>query len=416
MDSNKSAGIKALIFVLAFCPISLSAQQSNRFAAVDSFLSAQIQSGKVSGAVALAWERGKEAYIFTGGYADIAGKRPMQRTTIFRLASMTKAIVSVACLRLVEQGKIQLDDPLSRYVPEFAGVQVLSRGLSGKDTLVPLERPITLRHLLTHTSGISSADEYPQHAAYYREAGIGFGLGAGFASLEEEVSALAKIPLMHQPGDRFSYGNSTDVLVRAMEVAGGQPLDQLLKKSIFRPAGMKDTYFYLPASKKSRLATLYTGTPGLTPAIKTSAFDPDYPINPRGTFFSGNGGLVSTPDDYLRFLVTLLTSERLLKADSFQEFISNQIGDKTFIFGGRPSVNPFGLGVGLTSEKGTANNGASTGSFFWGGSFNTSFLADPSKQRITLIFFQHYPFIYSGLLSQYERMVNKVLDGKHHAE
>jgi len=405
-----------VIFALAFLPLRLQAQRVDRFAAVDSFLSVQIQSGRVSGAVALSWERGQEAYVFTGGYGDIAGKRPMQRNTIFRLASMTKAIVSVACLRLVERGRIQLDDPLKRYLPEFADIRVVSKGLLGKDTLVALERPITLRHLLTHTSGISSPDEYPQYAAYYREAGIGFGLGAGFRTLEEEVRALAKIPLMHQPGVRFSYGNSTDVLARVLEVASGQPLDQLLKQFVFRPVGMKDTYFYLPRSKVPRLATLYTGTSGLVQVATTPAFDPDYPTNTNGTFFSGNGGLVSTPDDYLRFLISLLTDERLLKRSTFQEFISNQIGDKTFIFGGRPSVNPFGLGVALTSEKGTVNNGASVGAFFWGGAFNTAFLADPSKQRITLLFFQHYPFIYSGLLSQYERLINKAMDEKDKAE
>lgn len=405
-----------MIFALAFLPFILPAQHADRFAAIDSFLSAQIQSGRVSGAVALSWERGQEAYVFTGGYADIAGKRPMQRNTIFRLASMTKAIVSVACLRLLERGRIQLDDPLKRYLPEFADIRVVSKGLSGKDTLVALERPISVRHLLTHTSGISSPDEYPQYAAYYREAGIGFGLGAGFRTLEEEVSALAKIPLMHQPGDRFSYGNSTDVLARVLEVASGQPLDQLLKQLVFRPVGMKDTYFYLPRSKATRLATLYTGTSSLVQVATTPAFDPDYPTNTNGTFFSGNGGLVSTPDDYLRFLISLLTDERLLKRSTFQEFISNQIGDKTFIFGGRPSVNPFGLGVALTSEKGTVNNGASVGAFFWGGAFNTAFLADPSKQRITLLFFQHYPFIYSGLLSQYERLINNAMDEKGKVE
>lgn len=405
-----------MIFALAFLPFILPAQHADRFAAIDSFLSAQIQSGRISGAVALSWERGQEAYVFTGGYADIAGKRPMQRNTIFRLASMTKAIVSVACLRLLERGRIQLDDPLKRYLPEFADIRVVSKGLSGKDTLVALERPISVRHLLTHTSGISSPDEYPQYAAYYREAGIGFGLGAGFRTLEEEVSALAKIPLMHQPGDRFSYGNSTDVLARVLEVASGQPLDQLLKQLVFRPVGMKDTYFYLPRSKATRLATLYTGTSSLVQVATTPAFDPDYPTNTNGTFFSGNGGLVSTPDDYLRFLISLLTDERLLKHSTFQEFISNQIGDKTFIFGGRPSVNPFGLGVALTSEKGTVNNGASVGAFFWGGAFNTAFLADPSKQRITLLFFQHYPFIYSGLLSQYERLINNAMDEKGKVE
>lgn len=416
MPLNKLTGVRAILFALALLPFALRAQRADHFAAVDSFLSAQIQSGSVSGAVALCWERGQEAYVFTGGDADIAGKRPMQRNTIFRLASMTKAIVSVACLRLVERGRIQLDDPLQRYLPEYADMRVLFRGLSGKDTLGTLDRPITVRHLLTHTSGISSPDEYPQYAAYYREAGIGFGLGAGFRTLEEEVRALAKIPLMHQPGDRFSYGNSTDVLARVLEVASGQPLDRLLKQLVFRPVGMKDTYFYLPRSKATRLATLYTGTSSLIQVANNQAFDPDYPTNTKGTFFSGNGGLVSTPDDYLRFLVSLLTDERLLKRSTFQEFISNQIGDKTFIFGGRSSVNPFGLGVAITSEKGIINNGASVGSFFWGGAFNTAFLADPSKQRITLLFFQHYPFIHSGLLSQYERLVNKAMDEKNKVE
>jgi len=339
----------------------------------------------------------------------------MQENSIFRIASQTKAIVSVAVLQLVEQGRIHLDDPIEMYFPDFANQKVY---LKQADSIILIEksRSVTIRDLLTHQSGISSADEYP----YLQKEFIKYGLNNnGFISypdLKTEITQIAKMPLAHQPGARFSYGLSTNVLGGLIELVTKQNLASYLAINIFKPLGMKDTYFYLPNSKKNRLVEVYLKNGNNLYPVDRTKMPVDYPLKENATYYSAIGGLVSTTYDYFLFLNHLLNPSnskddfRLLQPATMDQLLSNQLGEKTFIFGGFPSLNQFGLGVGLTSVKGQVVNKASVGSYFWGGAFNTAYMVDPKRNIITLFYFQRTPFVLPPLLSKLEKTTIEILD------
>jgi CubicO group peptidase (beta-lactamase class C family) len=284
--------------------------------------------------------------------------------------------------------------------------------------LVPLQRPITIRDLLTHQSGISSSDEYPKYAALFKKFNLDKSLSNNFKTLASEVEQIAQMPLMHQPGDRFSYGLSTNVIGALIEKVSGLSLEVYLKNNIFDPLQMKDTYFYLPKNKASRLVELYYKSSDTTlVTVDPAVFDANYPLQQNSNYFSAIGGLVSTTHDYAKFLSCLLSggtvkNKKVLSKNLIDSLTTNQLGTKTFIFGGFPSLNNFGLGVGLTSNKGQVVNQASVGSYFWGGAFNTAYMVDPTRKLITVFFFQRTPFALSSVLSSLEKATIKILDQK----
>ena len=241
-------------FLLFLCTFSFA--QSINFFKIDSTINAEITQHNIAGGVALIAKNGKIGHHKAYGFANIDASVKMQENAIFRIASQTKAIISVAVLQLVEQGKIHLEDPIEMYFPEFSSQKVY---VKQTDTLllVDRKRSITIRDLLTHQSGISSVDEYP----YLQKEFVKFGLGnSGFEqypSLSAEIAQIAKMPLAHQPGARFSYGLSTNVLGGLIELITKQSLSNYLADNIFKPLGMKDTYFYLPTSKHNRLVEIY---------------------------------------------------------------------------------------------------------------------------------------------------------------
>jgi len=241
-------------------------------------------------------------------------------------------------------------------------------------------------------------------------------LNGSYASLAEEVTQIAKMPLMHQPGERFSYGLSTNVIGALIEKISGLRLDHYLQKNIFAPLGMKDTYFYLPINKQDRLVKLYAKNSDTSLAeISPALFNADYPLQKNSKYFSAIGGLVSTTHDYAKFLGCLLQggsigNKKILGQSFVDSLTTNQLGAKTFIFGGFPSLNNFGLGVGLTSAKGQVINNASERSFFWGGAFNTAYMVDPKRKLITLFFMQRTPFALSSVLSSLEKTTIKIID------
>jgi CubicO group peptidase (beta-lactamase class C family) len=278
-------------------------------------------------------------------------------------------------------------------------------------------RSVTIRDLLTHQSGISSGDEYPKYAYLYKKYNLDKPLNGSYATLAEEVSQIAQMPLMHQPGERFSYGLSTNVIGALIEKISGLSLDAYLFKNIFEPLGMKDTYFYLPKNKQDRLVKLYAKNTDTSLALVPPAlFNADYPLQKNSKYFSAIGGLVSTTYDYAKFLSCLLdrgelsNGSQLLSKSMIDSLTTNQLGAKTFIFGGFPSLNTFGLGVGLTSAKGQVVNNASEGSYFWGGAFNTAYMVDPKRKLITLFYFQRTPFALSSVLSSLEKATIKIID------
>jgi CubicO group peptidase (beta-lactamase class C family) len=400
-------------FLLFLCNFSFA--QSFDFFKIDSTINAEIAQHNIPGGVALIAKNGKIVHHQAYGFANIDASVKMQENAIFRIASQTKAIVSVAVLQLVEQGRIRLEDPIEIYFPAFSGQKVY---VKQADTLllVDRKRSITIRDLLTHQSGISSADEYPYLQKEFAKYGLGNNGFNQYANLSAEIAQIAKMPLAHQPGARFSYGLSTNVLGGLIELVTKQSLSKYLADHIFKPLGMKDTYFYLPTSKHNRLVEIYIKQDNRLVAADRTKMPVDYPLMNNTTYFSAIGGLVSTTKDYFLFLNHLLnptmskSTFRILQPATVEQLLTNQLGEKTFIFGGFPSQNQFGLGVGLTSVKGQSMNKASVGSCFWGGAFNTAYMVDPKRNLITLFYFQRTPFVLPPLLSKLEKTTIEIID------
>ncbi|GAB3312628.1 serine hydrolase domain-containing protein [Hymenobacter humi] len=351
---------------------------------------------RVPGAIALVMRDGKVIYRKAFGVNEMGSQTPLQADAIVRIASQTKAVTSVGLMLLYDEGKFQLDDPISKYLPAFRAPKVLTT-FNAKDstyTTVPARGEITIRQLFTHTSGIS----YPvigsaEAKAIYAKAHIPSGIGTPAGNLAASMDALGALPLMHQPGERFTYGLSVDVLGRLIEVLSGQSLDQFLRARLFEPLNMRDTYFYLPAAKHARLAELWTESVAKKTAfmMPQGGMVPDYP-KARGTYFSGGAGLSSTIDDYATFLQMLLNNgtyngHRLLKPATVVLITQNHIGELN------QGNNKFGLGFSITTAEVAAAKqpGLSEGSYEWGGIFGTTYWVDPKQKLVALIYTQKYP-------------------------
>jgi CubicO group peptidase (beta-lactamase class C family) len=406
--------LRLLVGLIVFAPTFTA--HSQNFTKIDSTINAEIAQKNISGGVAYVYHNNKVVYNKAYGYANIASQSPMEVNSIFRIASQTKAIVSIAFLQLVEKGKISLEDPIEKYIPNFANQKV---AVMDADTfkLVPRNRSITIRDLLTHQAGISSTDEYPKYKFLFEKYKLNQPLNQGYASLKEEVDQIAAMPLVHQPGERFSYGLCTNVIGRLIEIIAGTTLDEYLTKNIFEPLQMQDTYFYLPKEKHNRLVKVYTKySKDSLMETNPNVYPVDYPLQTKGKYFSAIGGLVSTTHDYGNFLQCLLhngklnNGKQLIGEKILNEFWTNQLGDKTFVFGGVKSLNNFGLGVGLTTKAGQVINNASEGSFFWGGAFNTAYMVDRKRNLITIFCFQRAPFVLPPLLSKLEKTTIQIID------
>jgi len=405
------------ILALFFCFYLIQENShAQNFKSIDSIISAEIANKNIAGGVGLIMHKDKIVYNKAFGFADVSQKAPMTTKSIFRIASQTKAIVSIAFLQLIQQNKIGLDDPIENYIPAFKNQQV-AVFIGDSMIFVPKNRSITPRDLLSHQSGISSADEYPKFNKLFTKYNLSKSLNSEFENLEAEVAQIAKMPLVHQPGERFSYGLSTNVIGRLIEILSKQPLDKYLYDYIFRPLKMTDTYFYLPTNKQNRLVKLATKiNKDSLIELSSSQAIANYPLNEKHTYFSAIGGLVSTTHDYLKFLSCLLNEGKygngshLVSKQIIEQFLTNQLGDKKFIFGGIKSLNNFGLGVGLTTKEGVVINNASEGSFFWGGAFNTAYMVDPKRKLITIFYFQRTPFVLPPLLTKLEKMTINIID------
>lgn len=386
--------------------VNVSAERLNR---IDNMLQAGIDSGWIAGAVGFIARDGKIVYDKSFGHNDIEKKTLMKRDDIFRIASQTKAITSVAVMMLFEEGKFLLDDPISKYIPEFANATVLDK-FNEKDssyTTIPANRRVTIRDLLTHTSGIDYAGIGSRSMkAIYAKAGIPGGFGTDKAVLGEKIRALGKLPLVHQPGEKFTYGLNVDVLGYLVEVLSGESLDQYFHKHIFEPLGMNDTYFYLPSEKSGRLVKVITldSNGQLTNAKGESV---DYPTI-AGTYYSGGAGLCSTIKDYATFLQMLLNKgeyngKKLLARRTVELMTSNQIGDLNY------GVDKFGLGFQITTARGQARLGVTEGSFAWGGYFATTYWADPKENLVCLLFMQQSPLRHGEIQDKFRALVYQTL-------
>lgn len=350
---------------------------AERLGRIHEAMQRHINAGEISGAVTVVARRGHIVNFEAHGLMDIESKKPMSKDAVFRLASMTKPVTGVAVLLLVEEGKIRLSDPVSRFIPEFREMKVAMPKDSisprpaarngGPDIyLVPAYREITVRDLLTHTSGLASgglgARELPKIAPR-----------TPTDTLANYVPKLAAVPLDFQPGTDWAYSGSAgpEALGRIVEVVSGMPYDEFLRTRLFEPLGMKDTFFYPPEDRRLRLVTLYQKSPdGLLRAQNQDGFS-------SKTYFGAGGGLMSTATDYVQFAQMLLNGgtlygKRFLSPRTVELMASNHVGDMFNGKLGRPAHGMgYGLLVGIVEDGVAAGLRVSNGSFGWDGAFGT---------------------------------------------
>lgn len=395
-----------VFLLLAFSPLFIQAQSSSiltpqgkqslqgisadRLAKLDQMLDEAVSSNQVPGLVAMVVKDGKIVYHEAKGMADVATGQAMATDQIFRIASQTKAITSTAIMMLWEEGKFKLDDPISKYIPEFANPQVLAN-FKYSDTTFSTKassKEITIRHLLTHTSGIGYGviDGDERMRMIYGKAGIVDLYTTQDIKIADNIKKLAKLPLHHEPGAKFTYSEGLDVLGYLIEIVSGMPFDQFLQTRIFAPMGMNNTGFYLNETQGEKLVTIHRKVNNQWEAFPVTFYEPDYPKTGAKTFFSGGAGLSSTAEDYAKFLQMYLNGgsyngTQFLSSTTIQTIMSNQVGD-LLGNGGKD----YGLAFGLVDPNGVAQGGiGSLGTFDWGGYFNTQYFADPVTKTIGIL-------------------------------
>ncbi|QAY79987.1 class A beta-lactamase-related serine hydrolase [Sphingosinicella sp. BN140058] len=367
---------------------SVSAQRIGR---VGALLQNYVDQGRIAGAVIRIQQDGRDVYSEAFGWRDKEARDPMREDSIFRIASQSKALTSVAIMMLMEDGKLLLDDPVGKHLPEWQKTNVAVARSDGGYDVVPAKRPITIRDLLTHSAGISYGSGPGEKA--WRDAGI---FGWYFADRNEPVAAvvarMASLPMAAQPGEQFVYGYNTDILGVVVEKISGKTLAAFLDERLIRPLGMKDTSFYLPREKAGRLAAVYAAEAGgLRRAPDPGTWGPnghsgqgDYLNGPR-LAYSGGAGLLSTAADYSRFLEMIrrggeLDGRRYLGRKSVELMTVNHLGDIPYNAG-----MGFGLGFSIREDLGKAGQPGSEGEFGWGGAYHSQYWVDP-KERLTVAY------------------------------
>ena len=389
--------LSAVVALATFAPACIASQESTprtvpsgahatafapeRLDRIDTVVNRLVTEGKIPGAVVMLVRDGKVAYHKAFGFRDLQTREPQAISDIFRIASQTKAITSLAAMMLWEEGRFMLDEPVGKYIPAFRDQTVLTKFNQSDSTYEakPARRRTTIRQLFTHTSGLDYADiGSDEFKAIYSKAGV-TAMGRDGEVLADRISALGRLPLRAEPGERFIYSLSSDVLGRLVEVVSGMPLDQFFRTRIFEPLGMRDTWFALPADRRNRLVALHQETDGKL--VATHDGFADFPARPV-TYFSGGAGLSSTTADYARFLQLFLNGGeldgvRLLGRKTVELMLSNHVKDM------QPA---FGLGFALETPSNDFESPVSVGSFSWGGAFKTSYWADPRERLVGLIF------------------------------
>ena len=366
---------------------------SERLGRLSQALDGYVTDSRLAGGVAMVLRRGKVAYVHTFGQRDREAKAAMKEDTIFRIASQSKALTSVGVMILQEEGKLLISDPVSKYLPEFANTTVAVPKEGGGYDIVKAKRQITIRELLTHTAGVSYGGGPARDK--WEAAKI---TGWYFADRDEPVGAtiarLAALPMDAHPGERYIYGYSTDILGAMIEKVSGMPLDQFVSNRITGPLNMRDTSFYLPASKTDRLAVVYspkTGggiEPAPNPGIGVG--QGAYVTGPRKSF-SGGAGLLSTANDYARFLQMManggtLDGKRILGRKSVELMTTDHLNGLAFRTG-----QGFGLGFSVVKDVGTYGSPSSVGEYGWGGAYHSNYWVDPKEQMVVVYFTQLIP-------------------------
>jgi CubicO group peptidase (beta-lactamase class C family) len=359
---------------------------AERLGRIHAVLQASVDRKEFAGINVAIARRGKIAYFDSFGFQDLEEKKPMRPDTIFRMFSMTKPITSAAVMMLYEEGKFLLDDPVSKYAPAFANLKVLAREGGNSADVVDLERPLTVHHLLTHTSGLSNSRGYQEAKVFTPR-----------DTLAEMSARLATVPLAHQPGEGWRYGQSLDLLAYLVEVWSGKTYDVFLRERIFEPLGMIDTAYFVPADKVGRVAKTYSlnGDGVVTPAERQG--DP----SGKPTYFPGGSGLFSTAGDYLRFCQMLvnggeLDGKRLLSETTVDFMLRNHLPREIIPPDGPNGRKGYGFGIGgaVLMDPAASEVLSAEGELSWGGAAGTYFWVDRKNELAAVWLVQRPPFVH----------------------
>lgn len=382
----------------------------DRLVRIDSMLDDAAKREEIGGLVAYVLRDDAVVYERAVGWRDRDAKVPMTANTVFRIASQTKALTSAAVLMLMEEGKLALGTPASRFLPTFARTTVAQRTDSGV-VVVAARRAITVRDLLTHTAGISYGVD--QHVAdKYRAKGLGPAAGYGWYTADKTVpvctsmDSLGTLPFVAQPGERFVYGYNTDVLGCIVERASGKSLDTFLRERLTQPLGMHDTHFFLPPAQRNRLATVYRSEAGSTVRADTGARGQGHYVDGPRVSFAGGAGLVSTARDYARFLQMIAhggtwAGRRYLAPHTVALMTTNQLGS---LYG---AGTGFGLGFETVEQYG-ASGLASKGTYGWGGAYGSNYKVDPVEGLVIVVMMNQLPNS-SDVVTRFQTMLYAAL-------
>ena len=366
---------------------------SERLSRLDTVLNSYVEKDQIAGQVLLVLRNGRIVHSLANGMRNIGTGEPMTEDTIFRIASQTKAIVSTGIMILHERGQLDISHPLSRYIPEWENVQVAVPDENGSYDLEPAERPITLRHLLTHTGGMSYGTG-PASKEWEDANFQGWYFANKTETIGESIARMASLPLDAHPGTAWIYGYNTDILGAVIEKASGMDLNNFLQQEIFEPLDMSDSHFYLPESKRDRLAVVYQPKQGggieAIPAIDGMRSQGMYIDGPRISH-SGGAGLLSTAKDYARFLqMTLnggeLDGKRILSRKTIELMTTNHLGELPFRSG-----QGFGLGFSIVTDLGERGTLGSVGEYGWGGAYHSTYWVDPLENLVVVYLTQIIP-------------------------
>ena len=390
---------------------------ASRLSRIDAAMGRYVDQNKLAGVIATVARHGKVVYHECLGMMDLEAGKEMQPDTIFRIFSMTKPIVTAALMMLYEEGRFQLTDPVSKFIPEFSRVKVFAGSSETAFQVVDLEREISIRDLLAHTAGLCYGFAYDSPVeSMFREAGFFKApLYLLETPLEEMIQRLVELPLLYQPGSGWRYSVATDVVGRLIELISEVPLDQFLEKNVFKPLGMEDTGFYVPQADLGRFAALYGPADGGGVKLLDSPAASPFTRQPVG--LSGGIGLVSTAADYMRFAQMLLNGGeldgvRLLGRKTVELMRTNHLPQELIPIQVRPHTLHgcgFGLGFRVLVHPAGAGRLGSAGEFGWGGYASTSFFIDPQEELIGLLLTQLAPSRYYPIREEFKVLVYQAL-------
>ena len=391
-----------------------------RLGRISELMRRYVNDGKLAGIIATVARRGQTAYMEKFGMMDIEANKPMEFDAIFRIASMTKPITSVAIMMLYEEGHFHLNTPISNFIPGFKDTKVFVRETDDGIEVADLERPITFRHLFTHTAGLSYGwNENDPVDRQYQKAQQESGIDMRKATVKDMVEGLTSLPLAFQPGTKWRYSYAIDVLGYIVEVISGKPLDAFLKERLFEPLGMVDTDFYVPEAKADRLCALY-GHPNGAEKLQRI----DTPVHgqqfQRPAFLSGGGGLVSTVHDYARFAQMLanggeLGGARILSPTTVALYSINHMPEAALPYGFAEGEDlyhwgyGYSLGTRVLMDVSKSGMAGSVGEFGWDGAFSTYVWIDPKEALYGLLMLQHQPNAYYPIAQQFKQLTYQAI-------